>query len=222
MNDWASAAAAFVAEHNRWAGPIIGLLAFIESLALVGMLIPGTAMMITVGGLIGTGSVDPFSVYAFAVAGAVLGDWLSFTIGRRIGPAVYRRWPLNRHRTAVARSRLFFRRFGFAAVFLGRFLGPVRATIPLVAGVMQMGKRQFQAANILSALLWVPVILAPGFLAARNIGSINDVTGLHLVGFGVAIVLLTLVAGALGAWVLGGTPKQRELRRRRSDRRHRS
>ena len=49
-----------------------------------------------------------------------------------------RRWPLKQQRTAVARARLFFYRYGFASVLIGRFLGPIRSTIPTVAGVMGM------------------------------------------------------------------------------------
>ena len=127
-----------ISEHGAWAGPIVGILAFGESLALVGLFIPATALMIAVGGLLGAGTIDPLPVIACAAIGAILGDWISYRIGRWIGPSIYRRWPLNRHRPTVARARLFFRRYGFVSIFLGRFLGPIRTTIPLVAGVMEM------------------------------------------------------------------------------------
>jgi membrane protein DedA with SNARE-associated domain len=63
----------------------------------------------------------------------------------------------------VARARLFFRRYGFAAVLLSRFLGPMRAVVPLVAGVMEMNSQRFQAANVIAAVIWVPAISAPGY-----------------------------------------------------------
>lgn len=213
MDDLIPRATAFIAQHGIWAGPIVGLLAFGESLAVVGLLIPATAMMIAVGGLIGAGIVDPFPVIAWAVAGAVVGDWISYSIGRRIGPAAYRRWPLNRHRPMVARARLFFRRYGFLSIFAGRFLGPIRATIPLVAGVMEMDRRRFQLANITSALLWVPVMFAPGYFAVKNMGSIGHVTEAHLLGIGVAVATLTVGASAIGARVLGASKRRRSRRR---------
>lgn len=213
MDDLIPRATAFIAQHGIWAGPIVGLLAFGESLAVVGLLIPATAMMIAVGGLIGAGVVDPFPIIAWAVAGAVVGDWISYSIGRRIGPAAYRRWPLNRHRPMVARARLFFRRYGFLSIFAGRFLGPIRATIPLVAGVMEMDRRRFQLANITSALLWVPVMFAPGYFAVKNMGSIGHVTEAHLLGIGVAVATLTVGASAIGARVLGASKRRRSRRR---------
>lgn len=116
----------FVTAHGIWAGPIVGLLSFGESLAIIGLFIPATAVMIAIGGLIGTGVLDPAAIILWAVGGAILGDWISYWMGRRIGPSVYHRWPLNRHRPMVARTRLFFRKYGLTAVFLGRFLGPMR------------------------------------------------------------------------------------------------
>lgn len=204
----------FIAANKVWAAPILGVLAFGESLAVVGLLIPATALMIAVGGMIGTGLIDPAPVFFWCVAGSVVGDWVSFSIGRRIGPSAHRHWPLNRHRPAVARARLFFWRHGFASILLGRFLGPVRATIPLVAGMMAMKHRSFQIANILSALLWVPALLLPGYLAARSIGPIEEFREVHLIGLGVIIALLTIAGGFVGAKVFGTGNRRRGRNRR--------
>lgn len=153
MEELITHASGLITAYAAWAGPIVGVLAFGESLAIVGLCIPATAVLFAVGGLLGAGTVEPWPVLVCAAIGGILGDWISYRIGRRIGPPVYRRWPLNRHRSTVARARLFFRRYGFASIFIGRFLGPVRATVPLIAGVMEMNQRRFQLANICSALL---------------------------------------------------------------------
>ena len=205
---------AFIAEHGVWAGPIVGVLAFGESLAVLGLFMPATALMIAIGGLIGTGMIDPLPVMLWAAGGAVLGDWISYCVGRRIGPTIYRRWPLNRHRLMVARARLFFRRYGFVAIFAGRFLGPIRATVPLVAGVMEMDRRRFQIANVTSALLWVPVMFAPGYFAVKTLGSIDRVTEGHLLGIGACVAVLTIVATAIGAKLMAGGKRRRGPRRR--------
>lgn len=213
MDDLIPRATAFIAQHGIWAGPIVGLLAFGESLAVIGLFIPATAMMIAVGGLIGTGVVDPLPIIGWAVVGAVIGDWISYSVGRRIGPAAYRRWPLNRHRPMVARARLFFRRYGFLSIFAGRFLGPIRATIPLVAGVMEMDRRRFQLANVTSAILWVPVMFAPGYFAVRTMGSIEHVGEAHLLGIGAAVAVVTIAATLIGARLLGASKRRRNRRR---------
>jgi len=216
LEDLIARVTAFITSHGIWAGPIIGLLTFGESLAFIGMLIPATALMIAVGGLVGTGVLDPVPIFLWAVGGALLGDWLSYALGRWIGPSIYRRWPLNRHRPLVAKARLFFRKYGFVSIFFGRFLGPVRATIPLVAGVMQMERRPFQIANAASALLWVPALLAPGFLATRGLGSIDELNEVHLLGLGGASIVLTIIATAIGARIFGGDRKRARTRRVRA------
>ena len=151
----------FIEANQVWAGPITFLLTLGESLVLVGLFIPATALMLLTGGLIGAGTLDPWNVLAWGVAGAIVGDALSYGLGRWAGPGV-RRWPLKQQRTAVARARLFFYRYGFASVLIGRFLGPIRSTIPTVAGVMGMAHGRFQLANVSSAILWMPLMLAPG------------------------------------------------------------
>jgi membrane protein DedA with SNARE-associated domain len=215
MDELVARAAAFVTVHGMWAGPIVGLLAFGESLAIIGIFIPATAVMLAIGGLVGTGTLDPVPIIGWAVGGAVLGDWISYSIGHRIGPSVYHRWPMNRHRSMVARTRLFFRKYGLVAVFLGRFLGPIRATIPLVAGVMAMAGRPFQIANVASAVVWVPLMFLPGVLAVRTAGVFSHITEMHLIGFGLAIVLLTFAAMAITSRVLGGNRRRQRRKARR-------
>jgi membrane protein DedA with SNARE-associated domain len=206
-------ATAFIAQHGLWAGPIVGVLAFGESLAIIGLFIPATALMIAVGGLVGAGVVDPWWIIGWAVVGAAIGDWISFAIGRRIGPSAYRRWPLRNHRPMVARARLFFRRFGFLSIFAGRFLGPIRATIPLVAGVMEMDHRRFQIANVTSAILWVPVMFAPGYFAVKTLGSAESITEAHLLGIGAVIAVITIGGTLVGARFLGRASRRRRPRR---------
>lgn len=213
MDELIPRATAFIAQHGLWAGPIVGVLAFGESLAVVGLFIPATALMIAVGGLVGAGVVDPWWIIGWAVVGAAIGDWISFAIGRRIGPSAYRRWPLKNHRPMVARARLFFRRFGFLSIFAGRFLGPIRATIPLVAGVMEMDYRRFQIANVTSAILWVPVMFAPGYFAVKTLGSVESVTEAHLLGIGAVVAAVTIGGTLIGARLLGRASRRRRPRR---------
>jgi membrane protein DedA with SNARE-associated domain len=202
----------FIHTHQAWSGLIVFLIAFGESLVLVGLLIPATAAMVLIGGLIGTGVVGPVPVVVGAILGAICGDIVSYVIGRKFGPGIVHRKPLRRYRQAVARTRLFFRKYGFAAVFLGRFLGPIRSTVPLVAGMMRMDQKRFQIANVLSGAIWAPAMLAPGWVGAKGIEEMGGGMG-SLVG-PVVIVLIVTIIGT----ILGG----RQLTRARPNRRRRA
>ncbi|MBB3021713.1 membrane protein DedA with SNARE-associated domain [Microvirga lupini] len=97
-----------------------------------------------------------------AVVGAVLGDCISYAIGYRFKHAALRVWPLSRHTGLAVRDKQFFSRWGAWGVFFGRFIGPLRAVVPLTAGIFTMPMLLFQMANIASALVWAFVMLAPG------------------------------------------------------------
>lgn len=198
MESWIEWTGALIETHQAWAIPVVGLIAFGESLAVVGLLIPATALMLLIGGLVGAGVLDPWLILASTIIGAVLGDAVSYYIGRYFGPTVVHRWPLNQHRRGVARARLFFRRYGVVSVFLGRFFGPVRSTIPLVAGIVEMGHTKFQIANVASALAWAPLMLAPGYLAARGAGEIGPISEGHWIGLVIVVTVASVALGILG------------------------
>lgn len=189
----------FIRSNQIWAGPIIGLLTLAESMLIIGFFVPATALLLMIGGLVGNGLLNPVSVLVWGIGGAILGDALSYWIGRWAGPSLVHRWPMSKHRRSVARARLFFSRFGFLSILIGRFLGPIRSTIPTVAGIMRMPQWRFQVANILSALVWVPMLMAPGFLAVRGFDAAQSSqntallvgTGLSVVfGLGIAVFML--------------------------------
>lgn len=188
-----------LARHHGWAALVLGAIIFLESLVLIGAFIPATALMLAAGGLIAAGVLDPIPVVVFGVAGAVLGDALSYMLGRRLGPKALRHRSLRPHRRHVARTRLFTRRHGGLAIFMGRFFGPLRAFVPLVAGVLQMKARSFQLANVASAVIWVPAVLAPGYFAAKGLAQIESLWEAEplAVLLGAGALVLTL---AVAAW----------------------
>ncbi|MBO1111818.1 DedA family protein [Bordetella petrii] len=203
----------FIQANHDWAGPVTFLLTLGESLIVLGLFIPATALMLLTGGLIGAGTLSPWTVLAWGLAGAVAGDALSYWVGRWLGPGLLRRWPFTTQRSAVARARLFFYRYGFASVLIGRFLGPIRSTIPAVAGIMGMSQARFQLANVLSALVWLPLMLAPGFITARGVGALQGSQHIGLI-IGTAVSVL-LGGGLLVALVRKRRPENARARRHR-------
>ena len=153
---------AFVRTNQAWAPFIVGALAFGESLAVVSVLIPATVMMVAIGALIGAADLAFWPIWLGAVIGGSIGDWVSYELGRYIGEPAKHRWPLNQQPHLVDRTERLISRYGVAGVFLGRFFGPLRALIPLVAGIFDMPRWPFQTANVSSAIVWATGLLAPG------------------------------------------------------------
>jgi len=149
----------FVRTHQGWAPLIVGLLAFAESLAVVSLLVPSTVLLLGIGALIGASGLEFWPFWLGAAVGAILEDWLSYAIAFRFKHAVFRVWPLSSHQSLSDRGEQFFARWGAWGVFLGRFIGPMRA---LTAGIFAMPMLLFQTATIASAFVWAFIMLAPG------------------------------------------------------------
>ncbi|WP_026987696.1 DedA family protein [Fodinicurvata fenggangensis] len=198
MDSWLNDLLVFVQANGPWIAPILFVMAFGESLAVVGVLLPFTALIMACGGLIGAGAMDPWPVLLSSIPGAILGDSVSYWLGRWLGLRLLRVPLFRRNRRMLARGRLFFRRYGIASIFLGRFIGPLRASVPLMAGTLRMPQLRFQLANVVSAIVWVPVLLAPGYLAAKGVVWART----QPERWEVVVVLLGLAVLVLLAWYL--------------------
>jgi membrane protein DedA with SNARE-associated domain len=157
----------FIQEQHAWAPPIVFLLAFGESLAFVSLLLPATIILLALGGVLGAAGLSFWPVWIAAATGAIVGDWLSYWLGYHYQYAIAQVWPLSRHPQFLVRGERIFRRWGVVGVFCGRFFGPLRAAVPLVAGIFRMPNLQFQLANIASGVVWATGILAPGMFGGR-------------------------------------------------------
>ncbi|WP_419255207.1 DedA family protein [Caulobacter sp. ErkDOM-YI] len=158
-----------IAQNSHWAGLVLFVLTLLEALLLVGLLIPIVGVMVMAGALVAQGILHPAEAILWCSAGAIVGDGLSFLLGRGLGARRLARGLLAGHRRLVARARLLSRRHGLIAIGAARFLGPLRPFVPIVAGMSRSRPWAFQAASALTAPLWVISMLAPGYLAARNL-----------------------------------------------------
>jgi membrane protein DedA with SNARE-associated domain len=202
MEDLAQPLLELIKAHSDLAAVIMFVTAFGESFAFISLLFPGTTVLIAAGTLMSAGTLPYTPVLIGAVGGAVLGDSISYWIGRRFGGGIARLWPFSRNPELLPRGIAFFERYGWISVFIGRFLGPIRAIIPLAAGVMHMPRGRFWFANVTSALIWAPMLLFAGDVIGdagnRLIGSGNTVVlvfaGLTL--FGLAGIVWAALRGA--------------------------
>lgn len=154
----------WIGQHPEQAGWIVFAMALAESLAIVGVLVPGVIILFGAGSLIGAGVLDFWAMCAWAVAGAIIGDGLSYWLGHHFEYLTERfRW-FRLHPEHLAKGKKFFQDYGDLSVAVGRFFGPIRAIVPLVAGLLHMPPLRFYVANVLSALIWAPAYLLPGVL----------------------------------------------------------
>jgi membrane protein DedA with SNARE-associated domain len=152
----------FVHNHAAWAAPIVFVLAFMESLAFISLLVPAWGALVALGALIKSGGLEFWPVWIAGALGAATGDWLSYWVGLKLEYSVAHMWPLSRHPTLIPRGEAFVKEWGIPGIFIGRFFGPLRASVPLVAGIFEMPYWRFQFANFSSAFVWAAVLLTIG------------------------------------------------------------
>ena len=158
---------AFVRTHEAWAAPVVFALAFGESLAFLSLLLPATVILLAIGGLMGASGIAFLPVWIAAVTGSILGYALSYWIGLYFKDDIVNIWPFSRYPEMIPRGQAFFNKYGAYGVFLGHFFGPLRAVVPVVAGMYAMPQIPFQIANVLSSTLWSTGILVPGFVGLK-------------------------------------------------------
>ncbi|MCF6193114.1 MAG: DedA family protein, partial [Kangiellaceae bacterium] len=164
MQAFAESILATIQQHSEWAWLIVFIIAFAESMAIIGLLIPGWALLLGVGTLIGTDVLEFLPIVISAYFGAVIGEYLSFYVGYHYHDQILKWRFVATHQKLIDRTRDFFEKHGAMGVFIGRFIGPIRAVIPLIAGVAEMPKRTFFWVNLTSGLIWAPLYLIPGIL----------------------------------------------------------
>ena len=157
----------FVRDHRAWAAPIVFALAFAESLAFLSLLIPAWGALVAIGTMISASGLDFWPILFAGAIGAALGDWLSFWIGDKFKHRVFHMWPLSKYPDMLPRAEAFVAKWGVPGIFIARFSGPLRAAVPLVAGIFEMPYWRFQLANFSSAFVWAAVLLLFGDVMVR-------------------------------------------------------
>lgn len=164
MAEFWETAVQLIKEHKEWAVLIAFLISAGESIIGLSLLIPSTAILVTLSTALAAGGVDLVAVWLAAGIGVAVGDWISYGLGYFFEHELNDRWPFKDNQELLQKGHRFFERWGWLSLFLTRFMGPFRSITPLVAGVCEMPKLSFGAASLSSGFLWAAVVLAPGGL----------------------------------------------------------
>jgi membrane protein DedA with SNARE-associated domain len=186
-----------VAGHPSAALGVVFLAAIIEALAVVGILIPGTPILMAVAGAAAMAGQPMLPFLAVSIMGAVVGDFLSFWVGKRFSARLRRLWPFSVRPELMENADRFFDRYGFYSVALCRFVPVLRSTVPLVAGMAGMRQLRFVMANVASAFVWAPVHIYPAQLAGLSLGRLRDGDWQSAALWGAV-----LLAGCAAAWAV--------------------
>ena len=175
-----------------WAGFWVFVMSFVESLAFVGILVPGIIILFGLGALISFGALEMLPIWLWGSVGAFAGDFVSYAIGRRYRGHLAEMWPFSRFPKMLERGRDYFNVHGPKSVVIGRFIGPLRPVIPVTAGMMGLAPRRFFMVDIPACIAWTPSYLIPGMLFGASLEVAAEYAGR---------LSLVLIIGAVVLWL---------------------
>ena len=198
MEHWFESLVAWIGAHPVAAGIAIFAIAFCDAVIVLGAIVPALPLLFAIGVLIGLGELSgPYAV-ACAALGALAGDGTSYWVGHRWGDRLRGLWPFSRYPQLLDRGELLFRRNALKAIFIARYVGPVRPFVPAIAGISRMPLRRYLPASAAAAVSWAAVFLAPGWLFGEAYGAVAAVADrLALVLAGLVLVLAAAWAGVV-------------------------
>jgi len=164
MTDIVSPLLEWLNANPELAGLVTFIISASESIAIIGTIVPGSITMTAIGALAGAGIIPLWITIICAILGAIVGDGISYGLGYYFKGRLNHAWPFKNYPGLVHSGETFVRKYGVMSVFIGRFVGPVRALVPMVAGMLGMKPFPFIIANITSAIGWAPVYMLPGIL----------------------------------------------------------
>ncbi len=192
----------WLTNNPHWALLITFLISFSESLAIIGSIVPGTVTMTAIGILAGSGVMRIDLTILAAIAGAIIGDSASYFLGYYFSNRIMNIWPFKNHPMWLEYGNKYFKQHGGKSVLLGRFAGPLRSIIPLVAGMMKMRQDRFLLANVLSAIGWSILYVMPGVLIGAASSELSNETATKLfIGVLLALLAIWLIGLAL-KWLI--------------------
>ena len=193
---WTQELLSWINGHPGWGFVIVFLVSFVESLALIGILLPGIVILFGIGALIGLGVMEMVPIWIAASLGAILGDSASYALGHRFRGHLLEIWPFSRYPGLMERGTRFFHAHGAKSVVAGRFIGPLRPVIPVVGGMLGMTPSRFLAIDIPAGIAWAPSFLLPGMLFGASLEVASEYTGR------LAVMLVIVLAVLWMTWWL--------------------
>ncbi len=157
-------------EHFRVGGYWIAFFAaLLETTIGIGLILPGSTIILFLGALSARGYLDVVDLIWFSIIGAIFGDNVNYYLGRKYGAKWLKDgfWLLKANH--IQKARYFMEAHGAKSIFLGRFIPSVKEVVPFIAGSVQMNKRTFMFWNVLGAIGWGFQWVLAGYIFAQSL-----------------------------------------------------
>lgn len=182
--------------YGAWIYAVLFVIVFLETGVVVTPFLPGDSLLFVAGTIAAAGELNVHALVLLLIAAAIAGDSLNYSIGRYLGPRVFRFEDSRFFKRAyVDRTHAFFERHGGKAIILARFVPIIRTYAPFVAGIGSMRYRRFLLFNVTGAVLWVALLTYAGFFFGNLPLVRNNLTVVIL-----GIIVLSVMPAVIEFW----------------------
>lgn len=202
VGDWYLTLRTWLIAHPDAIIASIFLLAMIEAVAVIGVIIPAIPLFFVLCVLAAHADIPLHTLFIFGILGAMAGDGVSYALGHGFKHRIENIWPFSRNPQWLKNAEDFVEKHGGKGIIFGRFIGPLRAFVPMAAGIFRMKPLYFLWMNFLSALAWAPFHILPGYslgAAAAHDWLPGRPQLLFVAALLIAVAVLTWLLPALSA-----------------------
>ncbi|CAL4042252.1 Inner membrane protein YabI [Buchnera aphidicola (Tetraneura ulmi)] len=153
----------------------ITIVSFLESLAIIGLILPGLILMSLFGTFIGNGKINFYSAWICGFIGCILGDWISYYIGYKCKCQIYNLKIFKKNISLIEKIKKSLLKYCFITIFIGKLIGPIRPFVPIIAGTLNLPLKKIIFPNLIGCLVWPPLYLIPGIFTEITINNINKI-----------------------------------------------
>lgn len=163
MGSWLNDITAWLTLNPQWLAAAIFIVACVECLAIAGLIVPGTVLLFAITALAGSGALPLGQTLLLGFLGGLLGDGISYFLGRYFHQNIRQLPGLRHHPEWMNGAEAYFQKYGIASLLVGRFIGPLRPMLPMIAGMCDMPLPRFAAVSLLAGAGWSVAYLLPGW-----------------------------------------------------------
>lgn len=184
---------AVIQNYGIWTYLILFLIIFCETGLVIMPILPGDSLLFAAGAIAAMGSLDPFWLFGLLTIAAISGDTLNYSIGRYMGPKVFKMEDSRFFKKEyLERTHQFYERHGGKTIIIARFMPIIRTFAPFVAGVGSMSYWRFINYNIVGGVAWIAVFIFGGYMFG-NIPAVKRNFTLVIMG----IIFVSILPGVI-------------------------
>lgn len=172
---------------------ILFLVVFCETGLIITPFLPGDSLFFAAGAICASSSLNIYLTLFVCLAGAILGNTINYAIGKKIGPAIFKRESKLIKKEYLERTHEFYVKHGVKAIILSRFLPIFRTFVPFIAGIAGMNPATHFFYNVVGAFLWVFTFVLGGYFFGQ-IPFVKENFSMVIIGILVVTIMPAIIA----------------------------